>query len=93
MMYLILAGLVLALLVNHAVFLFMRRASIGTRIAVAVPIVLLMCVAVLWLLGRVLSHRAMDFESMTAWLEVALFSVVSTSALQAIYGRGHGIRS
>lgn len=93
MIYMILAGLVLALLVNHTVFLFMRRTSIGTRIAVAAPIVLLMCVAVLWLLGRILSHRAMDFESMAAWLEVALFSLALTCALQAIYGRGHSIRS
>jgi accessory gene regulator protein AgrB len=87
MTYLILIGLMLALLVNHAVFLFMRRTSIGARITVAVPLVLLLCIATLWMLGRILSHRAMDFGSTTAWLEVTLFSVFSTCALQAVYGK------
>ena len=93
MIYLILACLILALLVNHAVFLFMRRTSTTMRIALAASCVLMTCIAVLWLFGRILSHRVMDFESATAWLEVTLFSVASTCALQALYGRNQGFRS
>lgn len=87
MTILVLIGLILALMVNHAVFLFLPHASLLSRVAVGAPIVLLLCVAAGWMIERVMSHRAMDFGSWIAWSAVALFSVFSTVALQVMYGR------
>jgi hypothetical protein len=90
MVYLLFTGLILALMVNHAVYLFARGVSIVTRIAIATSVVLLTCIAALWFLGRILSHRVMDFESWTAWLAVSSFALASTWVLQRLYAKSSG---
>lgn len=71
MIYLILGAIIVALLVSHAVILFLPRSSFGVRFLVAVPIVFALYISSLWMLERLLTHRVVNLHSLLAWAIVA----------------------
>jgi hypothetical protein len=85
MEYLILIGLIPALVMNHVVYLCKPHTGVNARIRTAVPVVLLAVAGALWLASRVGSDIDVSFTSAMLWLQALVYAVMSSVAVQSLY--------
>lgn len=82
MIYLLVLGLIIALLCNHVINLFLRRKSIFSRMLISSAITVAACGLCLLELSRLLSYKVMNFPSIESGVIILLFSIASAVLLQ-----------
>lgn len=87
MTYLAIIAVILGIIVNHAVWLLLSRRSTALRIIAAGALVLLSYVAMISVLGKVLSHGELDQGSWRDWGLLVLVAAGISIAYQATLSR------